>query len=175
MKKGYTTTTILGGAVVLLGILLLVRNIFDIHIPIFTLIFSLGLIWLGIMLIKGNLKPRTDGSQTMFGESSLNYMPGQNNYSVQFGSGTINLQDLRPSEPMVISVECTFGELKVILSREVEIQVNGSSTFGSLSGPDLQSTSFGNYFYSSPGFNPAQPGITLQARVTFGELKIFYL
>ncbi len=111
----------------------------------------------------------------MFGESSLHYVPGQNNYSVQFGSGTINLQDLRPSEPLVLSVECTFGELKVILSREVEIQLSGSSTFGSLSGPDLQSTSFGNYFYTSPGFNPSQPGISLQARVSFGELKIYYL
>lgn len=175
MNNKYSTTTILGGGIVLFGILLLVRNIFDLNIPIFTLVLSLGLIWVGILLIKGSLKPRTDGSQTMFGESNLNFTPGQQNYSVVFGSGTINLQDLKPDQPLHLNMECTFGELKVVLNRDVEIQVNGSATFGSLVGPDLKNASFGNLFYQSQGFNPSLPGITIHGRVTFGEMRIFYL
>jgi hypothetical protein len=175
MNKSYSSSAILGGAIVLIGLLLLIRNIFNIHIPIFTLIISLGLIWLGVMLIRGSIKTKGDNTRTMFGDGKLNYAPGQESYSVVFGSGVLNLQGIRPDTPVHLNVECTFGELKVIAGRDVPILVEGSATFGSLHGPDLRSASFGPYTFTSPEYNPSVPGFTIHARVTFGELRVFYI
>jgi len=165
----------LGLAVVLIGLMMLIRNVFNIHIPIFAMLASFGLIWLGVMMIRGNIRPRGDDSRTMFGEGKLNYVPGQESYSVVFGSGVFDLRETRPDKPLHLNVECTFGEMKVLVNKDVALQVDGSATFGSLHGPDLRSASFGNYMYMSQGYNPALPGITIHARVTFGELRVFYL
>ena len=175
MNKSYSGSFMLGSAIVLIGLLMLTRNIFHIHIPIFAMLASLGLIWLGILLIRGNTKARGDYSRTMFGEGKLNYVPGQESYSVVFGSGVLNLQDIRPDKPIHLHVECSFGEMKVFVSKESALQVDGSATFGSLHGPDLRSASFGNYLFMSPGYNSSLPGLTIHARVSFGEIRVFYL
>jgi predicted membrane protein len=176
MNKSFSGSFMLGTAIVLIGVLMLIRNVFNIHIPIFAMLASFGLIWLGVMMIRGNIKPGSgDHSKVKFSDSNLNYIPGQENYGVSFGSGVLNLQDLKPDVPVHLNVECSFGEMKIMISRDVPLQVNGSASFGSLYGPDLRSASFGNYSYMSSGYNPNLPGITIHARVSFGELRVFYL
>jgi predicted membrane protein len=175
MIPKFSASNWLGAIVVLVGVMLLINNVFNLGIPIFTIILSFGLIWIGILLIRGSVLTKEDSARTVFGESKMNHTPGQQNYSVTFGSVTLNLQDFRPDKPESLNLDCTFGEMKVIVSREVELQISGNSSFGSLSGPDLQAATFGTYRYNSPGFNSLQPGISLNARVTFGEIKIFYL
>jgi hypothetical protein len=175
MNKSYSGSLMLGSAIALIGLLMLIRNIFHIQIPIFAMIASFGLIWLGIMMIRGNIRPSTDASSTSFGDGKLNYVPGLDTYSVSFGSGVLNLQDVRPDKPVFLNLDCSFGEMKIFVNKEVALQVNGSSSFGSLHGPDLRSASFGNYTYISTGFNPSLPGFSIHARVSFGEMRIFYL
>jgi len=175
MISRFSASNWLGAIVVLVGVMLLVNNVFDLNIPIFTILLSFGLIWIGILLIRGSVLSKEDSTRTVFGESILNYSPGQQNYGVTFGSVTLNLQEFRPEKPESLNLECTFGEMKVIVSREVELSISGNSSFGNLSGPDLQAANFGTYRYNSAGFNSNQPGISLNARVTFGEIKIFYL
>jgi hypothetical protein len=175
MSKTYSGSYMLGLAIVLIGLLMLVRNVFNIHIPIFAMMVSFGLIWLGILMIRGNIKPRGDDSRTMFGEGKLNYIPGQESYSVVFGSATLDLRDVKPETPIRLSVECTFGEMKVLASKDVAMQLVGSASFGSLHGPDLRSASFGNYLFTSPDYNSSQAGLAIHARVSFGEIRVFYL
>ncbi len=175
MNKNFSGSALLGLIVVLIGLLLLVRNIFHIHIPVFTLIASLGLIWLGVMLIRGGKRAPVMDAQAAFGTGSLNYIPGQTSYKVLFNSGVLNLQGINPSTSVHLSVECTFGDLKVIVSQGTPLFIDGHATFGNLSGPDLRNTSFGAYTYMSNGYNPSLPGLTLHANVNFGELRIYYL
>jgi predicted membrane protein len=175
MQKRFSGSMIFGTLVILFGLLLLARNLFDLHIPVFSMVVSLGMIWIGILLIMGQVVGGKEGERVPFGERTMQYIPGQTNYRVLFGSGTLNLQDLRPDQPLHLYLDCTFGEMKLIVNREVPLQVDGTASFGSLNGPDLRTASFGNYFYTSTGYNPSLPGLTIHARVTFGELRIFYL
>jgi hypothetical protein len=175
MQKSFSGSMVLGMIVVLMGILFLLKNVLNIHIPIFTIMVSLGMIWIGIMLIRGQFQAKNTAERVSFGESFMRYSPGQREYKVMFGSGSLNLQDLRPDSPLQLQVDCNFGEMKVVLSREVPLYISGNASFASLNGPDLRTVSFGNYTYTSPGYNPSLPGITLHANVNFGELRIFYL
>jgi hypothetical protein len=175
MNRSFSGSLILGFIVVAIGLLLLLRNVLHIHIPVFTILASLGLIWMGVMLIRGSFHPESDGDSIRFGDGKMNYSPEKGNYSVLFGSGTLNLQDVKPASSVVLDVECTFGEMKLIINREVPLKITGNATFGNLNGPDLRSASFGPYQYVSPGYNPSLPGFTIQARVNFGELRVFYL
>ncbi|NVO18950.1 MAG: hypothetical protein HXX13_04585 [Bacteroidetes bacterium] len=175
MRKSYSGSMVLGVAVVFIGLLMLIRNVFNIHIPIFAILFSAGLIWLGIMILRGSLPSRGISQNTTLGDGNMDYVPGLERYTVTFGSGVLNLKDIVPDRPVHLQVECNFGEMKVYVSKDTALQINGSATFGNLNGPDLRSASFGNYHYISTGYNPNLPGFTLNARVTFGELRIFYL
>ena len=175
MNKSFSGSGLLGLIIVVIGLLLLVRNIFHIHIPVFTLFASLGLIWMGVMLIRGGKQSPVIDAQAAFGTGTLKYTPGQNSYRVLFNSGVLNLQGITPDTPVHLNLECTFGELKVIVGQDIPLFIEGHAAFGSLSGPDLRSASFGPYTYMSNGYNPSQPGFAIHARVNFGEIRVYCL
>lgn len=175
MNKIFSGASAVGVIVVLLGILLLARNVFNLDIPVFTILISVALIIGGIFLITGSFTMKRDGQHVQFGESHFQFNPGQRNYSVQFGEGTLNLKGHKPDSNIPISVECSFGQFRIVADREVPLKVTGQASFAELRGPDARKVSFGDYTYMSPDYNPAQPGFTIDARVSFGELAVIYL
>jgi predicted tellurium resistance membrane protein TerC len=87
MRNRISAAMILGSTVILIGVLLLIRNLFNIDIPIFTIIISITLIWIGVMLIRGGQNVKSNEASTMFGESKMFYQKGKDSYKVMFGSG----------------------------------------------------------------------------------------
>ena len=175
MKKIFTGSSAIGLIVVLFGVLLLVRNVFNLDIPIFTILLSTALIIGGVLMIRGSFLQRGEGARVQFEDRHFSYRPEERNYSVQFGEGTLNLKGHRPDANITLSVECSFGKMRIIADREVPLMITGKSSFGELRGPDLKTASFGDYTYMSPDYNPSQPGFTINANVSFGELEVLYV
>jgi hypothetical protein len=175
MNKIFSGSSAIGVVVVLLGLLLLARNVFHLDIPVFTIFLSAALIIAGVVMIRGSFLPKREGRYVQFGESHFNYDPAQRQYSVQFGEGSLNLKGQRPDSNIALSVECSFGKFRIIADREVPLSITGKASFGELRGPDLKKASFGDYTYMSPDYNPSQPGFTISANVSFGEIEVFYI
>jgi hypothetical protein len=175
MKKIFTGASAVGVIVVLIGVLLLIRNVFNLDIPVFTILLSTALIIGGVFMIRGSYFPKGDGDRIHFDDRHFAFIPGQQNYSVAFGEGSLNLKGQKPDTNIPVSVECSFGKFRIIADREVPLMIKGQVSFGNLRGPDMKTASFGEYTYMSPDYNPSQPGFTIDARVSFGELEVFYI
>jgi predicted membrane protein len=175
MKQRFSATTVIGLVVVFFGCMLLLRNVFHLDIPVFTLIISTLLIGAGILIVRSSFagpKGNSGTQENVFGESAFRYVPGQDSYKIVFGSGVIDLKGLQPESHITLYAECTFGELKILVDRSLPMAVSGNVAFGTIQGPDFRKVSSGNYTYVSPLYNQALPGVSLDLKVNFGEAKI---
>jgi len=175
MNKLFSGASAIGIIIVVIGVFFLVRNIFDLDIPVFTILLSAVLIVGGVFMIRGSFAPKHDAQHVQFGDTKFAFTPGQQHYNVLFGEGSLNLKGQKPDSNIPLSVECSFGQFRIIADREVPLKVKGNVSFGTLRGPDMKTASFGEYTYMSPDYNPAQPGFTIDVRVSFGEVEVFYI
>ena len=70
MNSLFLKRTFWGSLLIMVGILWLTENIFNLDIPVFRILISLTLIIIGFALIKGWRFTRMEGSQTLFGAST---------------------------------------------------------------------------------------------------------
>lgn len=182
---------IVGIAIVLLGIMLLVRNVFHIHIPVFPSLFSLIIIAVGIFIVKSSFrvpdekKPSSQTDNTESGTAvpesrekedfNAGYQVYSNKQRVIFGSGVINLKNQAKDKHIDVDAECMFGELKILIDPGTPIAVNASVFAGTLKIPGAIGKQSSNLNYMSPLYNPAQPGIQFNLNVSFGETSIIEL
>ena len=183
---------IVGIAIVLFGIILLIRNVFNIHFPVFPTLFSLILIAVGIFIVKKSFSIPEDKTATISEEKSepvtatpdtttaepennSAYQAYNNKQRVFFGSGIINLKNQAKDKHIDIDAECMFGELKILIDPGTPIAVNASVFAGTLKIPGAMNKLSNNLNYMSPLYNPAQPGIQFNLRVSFGETSIIEL
>lgn len=192
MNKNFDSRHIVGIAIVLFGIILLIRNVFNIHFPIFPTLFSLIVIAAGIFIVKKSFIVPED-NQTEFKEAKKEaeptfiqspeekpevkpeYQAYSNKQRVFFGSGVINLKNQAKDKHIDIDAECMFGELKILIDPGTPISVNASVFAGTLKIPGAINNHSNNLSYMSPLYNPAQPGIQFNLRVSFGETSIIEL
>ena len=175
MKKTFFSSTFLGITIIFVGVAMLLRNFFDLEIPIFTIIAAGFLIFLGIRMIAGYSTGNGSSNSAVFGEQNMGYVPGQTKYNVLFGSGNIDLSRLELMESKWVEISCVFGEFKVAVNRDVNLQIFSSAAFGSFIAPGKQPSAFGSLDFRSPNFDPTKPILTIRAEVVFGSIKIYYV
>lgn len=191
MNKNIDSRHIVGIAIVLFGIMLLIRNVFHIHVPVFPTLFSLIIIAVGIYIVKSSFKiPDENISSDQNNakdaeikipsggerqEFNTGYQVYGNKQRVIFGSGVINLKNQAKDKHIDIEAECMFGEMKILIDPGTPIAVNASVFAGTLKIPGAISKQSSNLNYMSPLYNPAQPGICFNLHVSFGETSIIEL
>jgi predicted membrane protein len=175
MQKTFFSSAFWGTTIIFVGIAMLLRNFFNYDIPVFTIIAAGFLIFLGIRMIAGNVVGRNEGNSTMFSDHKMGFVPGQNKYSVLFGSSDLDLSKIDISENKLVEVSCVFGEFKIAVSRDANLQIFSSAAFGNFTSPAQTSNAFGSLDYRSPGFDATKPSLTIRAEVVFGNVKVFYV
>ena len=162
-----------GVLLVLLGILIIVRILFNINIPVFRIFFALLLVYLGIRLLVG-------GWGCGHGRNAVCYHAPENaaagpsdRYDIVFGKAVIDLSNIPLQNEMVSrEVKVVFGSGTIKINPGQPVKVVASSAFGSVHMPDGNIITFGNYVYKSPGYKENAPYVLIRASVAFGELSI---
>jgi predicted membrane protein len=192
LNKNFDSRHIVGIAIVLFGILLLIRNVFNIHFPIFPSLFALIIIAVGIFIVKSSFSVPSEKTGKPLEEEKgqdpisisppdpgtdrkQEYQAYNSHQRVIFGSGIINLKNQAKDKHIDINAECMFGEMKILIDPGTPIAVNASIFAGSLKIPGSIGKQSGNLNYMSPLYNPAQPGIQFNLNISFGETSIIEL
>lgn len=163
-----------GVLLILIGILFLIKHVFNIQFPVGRVIIAFLFIYIGIRMLigynflsfRGNM-----GDAAAFSNSTFNYSPDRNNYSCVFGNYRLDLSDINITENKTIEISAVFSEFKVRVNKDSNLEIISSTAFGYTSLPNGNSNAFGELRYSSPGYNPTQPHLTIKTNVAFGELK----
>ena len=172
MKFNVFSSGFWGLLLVMVGVLLMIRHVFNIDFPFFTFFFSILLIYIGIVVIRGGFARQRSEDFTMFSDTSMGYDPGRQRYAVLFGESQVDLRGMKLTEDKYLELNCVFGEMRTKLPADLSYEIFASAAFGSLVTPDGRDTNFGNYTYRSPGFTTTEPVLHITAKTVFGSMIV---
>jgi len=175
MQKTFFSSAFWGITIIFVGVAMLLRNFFDFDIPVFTIIAAGFLIFIGIRMIAGHVSGGNNSSSTMFSDQKMGFVPGQNKYNVIFGNSSLDLSRIELTENKLIEVSCVFGELRIAVNRDTNLQIFSSAAFGNFTSPAQQSNAFGSLDFRSPNFDATKPSLTIRAEVVFGSVRVYYV
>jgi predicted membrane protein len=164
-----------GSILILLGISVIIRIVFNIHVPLVRIVFALILIYFGVrVLIGGSWCRSTCNTNTvLFSEVKTEFTKDSNEYNIIFGKGSVSFTDSAlAANNRKIKVNTIFsaGEIKINPALPAIITVN--SAFAGAKMPDGTIISFGKYIYKTKGFSENSPALRIDATVVFGGLEI---
>ena len=161
-----------GLLLIVLGVSLLIKYVFNIDFPVFRVIFAVFLVLIGIKILVGGFGNHSHTS--MFSDNRFNYVENHKDYSCAFGKTTLDLTNANITEDTDIKASCAFGEFIIKINPETNIEIVSSSAFGNLQLPDNSNHSFGNGNYKTPAYDKSGPVLRIKADVAFGNMEIRY-
>ena len=170
---------VIGVLVVLLGISILARVVFNVEIPLFRTAVALIILFIGVRIIVGAWWPAKDvrageGSAVFAGQV---FTPTETadthlKYSVVFGTGTVDLTHLTAEGPTrSVQVDTIFGQSLIEVDPSIPYRVEASSAFGEARLPDRQAAVFGSATYQ-PTDQAAPPHLVVKVTVVFGQATV---
>jgi hypothetical protein len=163
--------TFWGVLLIFIGILLILKVLFNINIPVFRILFALLLIYFGIRILVGGTTCGLSHHE-YFNEPHVAVNRGDD-YRVVFGKGVIDLTTVSLSSGTVHKeIHTVFGNSLVKVSRQLPVKIVTEAAFGAVHMPDGNVISVGRYTYTTPAFKEGEKHLLVAANVVFGELTI---
>lgn len=166
-----------GLLLILIGIGIVIRVVFNIHFPIVKFIIAFFFIFIGIRMLIGNFSTcnnNGDDHTTIFSESKIQGFEGNfKEYNVIFGSSVIDLRDVDLSAgSKELEVNTIFGETVIKIDQSTPIRIKAEAVFGSAKLPNGNTASFGTTTYESENFERDTNHIYIKSDVVFGSFEV---
>jgi predicted membrane protein len=166
-----------GILLILIGLGIVIRVVFNIDFPIVKFIVAFFFIFLGIKILIGNFNFKNvhhDENTTMFGERRIEGLDAEHKeFNVIFGSNMIDLRDIDLSQgSKEIEVNVIFGSADIKVSEKTPLKIKAESVFGSARMPNGNTASFGSTQYKTDTFNKDSSYLYIKTDVVFGGVEI---
>jgi predicted membrane protein len=162
-----------GVIIVLIGLSIILREVFHINIPFIRIAFGILLIYWGVKMISGGFGRKWSRGDVVFNESKINYDEGQRDYNIVFGNGVIDLFKMAPpTEKKKIDVSVVFGHGSLILNDSIPMKVKMTAVFGSAEAPGKSANGFGESTFTTSAYSENAPYILVDATTVFGKTEI---
>jgi hypothetical protein len=172
MKMGFFSAGMAFGLLfILIGISIILKLIFKVNIPVVRIAFALFIIYLGFHILFGSfsIKHRT----VYFAENNITAVSGENEYSIIFGKGEIDLTGLDESAyGKEYETNVVFGEGLLKINSLVPFKVKSEYVFSGLRLPDKEFGGIGSFTYTSKAYKEGEPFILVKADAVFASLVI---
>jgi predicted membrane protein len=153
-----------GVVVVLIGLSMILNDVFKINLPLFKIIIAVFFIYLGVRIMSGTFSVKGGESASVFGDNRVRIEVPEDlskEYSAIFGSQTIDLSDMKSNnETDRIQVNVVFGSTRIIVHRDQRVKMKVNSVLGSAHAP------------SSSGNDSLNNVLYIEGNVVLGDLKV---
>jgi len=169
------TETFWGIFLILFGITIVLKAVFGINIPLIKTGFAILLIYAGVsMLTGGDRWFHKHNNTILFNESQVKVNRENQEYNIIFGSGMIDLSEIKPENGIKkVAINTIFGSGVLKINPDVPVIIKVDSVFANARFPDGTNISFGDYTYRSPQKEGSEgPVLEVEADVVFGSLNI---
>lgn len=160
-----------GIVIILIGISVISQAVFKIHLPIGRIVTGLVFLYIGVKILLGVFGAKKEHT-TIMGKSNVSVEIIEDaKYDAVFSSQVIDLSNAIDNGG-VHSIECNavFGSAKIIIPKNMRIQVKSASIFGSVRTPHNE-TNFGESEYTT---GPNSSGLLkLKVNAVFGSVRIY--
>lgn len=176
-----------GIAFIVLGFVMLLNYVLGINLPAFRILFSIGIIYVGISLLFGgfNLKLNrvSTANEAIFSESKFSLDFSETNkesgsgerdqkFQTVFGNGELDLTEVDFSKgPVNVRLDTVFGETRLIVKKGTNVKLTTDTVFGSTNLPKGNKSILGKFTYDL-GADENSPQVNVKANVVFGALEV---
>lgn len=162
---------IIGALLVLIGLSLIMKVVFNIDFPVVRIVIALFFIYLGIKLFIGkdfNIFPKnaTDNA-VFFGQRTITTVHDGMEYNIIFSRGIVDLRNFDPGsdEEIHIKLNTVFGSSDVIFNDSIPVSIKSTAAFAGTRLPDGSAASFGSFEYKPD----RKPRIYIESATVFGQ------
>jgi predicted membrane protein len=175
--KHLSSRFVFGAILLVIGVLLLVELVANVHFPIIRVLIALAFVLIGARLILHAWVRRDDSmvsaeavlSRRNFTQAGT--LDRDARFDVMFGSGTVDLTQLvEPEHDVTVTVEALFGHALVKLPPAIAYDIEGSSAFGEVKMPDRSATAMGSLVYRAASDHPSR--LHLRVHAIFGACQV---
>lgn len=161
-----------GVILIVLGVLLLVRHLFNLNIPVFRILLGAIFIFIGISIAFGGFRGGK-GSDIVFSSQNIEVLTPEREYNFIFGNGVVDFSKIPPPDKVQnVKVNTIFSDGTIIINPQTPLVIKTNAAFSSANMPDGNSISFGNYSYKTKTFSPGSNYLEIETSVVFGKLSI---
>jgi hypothetical protein len=165
-----------GIVLILFGLSIVIRMVFNVDVPVFKLLVAFFFIWLGLRIMLGDrgfMHFRGTRNDVIFNENSFKEFNQENKeYNVIFGKAVYDFRDMEVKEKTRIHVSAVFGGAEIKLKRGTPYKIVTESVFGGIRLANGNTAAFGTSQYQSETFNPDLPHLFIKAEVVFGGIEV---
>ncbi len=162
-----------GIILIIIGLSLIIKIVFNIDFPIFKLLIAFFFIYLGIRILIGpSFKPLKSGDpyNVIFGERVITKVENMREYNVVFGKAIFDLRNYVPDSNVVdIKINTVFGTSEVLLNDSISSKIEANAVFAHADLPNGNSASFGYTSFFKDSTNQSNELIIIHADVVFGS------
>jgi predicted membrane protein len=165
-----------GAFLLLLGIALIIKVVFQVDFPVFKVLVGIFLILLGIKVLFGRFvlpSHHFDPEETIFDERTYDRPESGKEYTVLFGKGVYDYTDVDLSQGNFHSkISTVFGGCQIIIPRDVPVRIKADAVFAGAELPDGNTAVFGSSEYQSDSWSPDSASINIKVDVVFGGVQV---
>ncbi len=165
-----------GALLILIGLALIIRFVFNVDFPIFKVLFALFFIYIGLRILFGSFgffKFESGPDDVLFSEREF-YEPQNNKeYNVVFGQGNFDFTNVDLSRGNVnVKIGTVFGGSKIRIDRNMPVRIIADAVFSGAELPDGSTAVFGTSTYQSETFHPDSNHLKIKLDVVFGGVEV---
>jgi len=161
-----------GVLILLFGLSIILKTVFNVNIPLVRIFFAIILIYLGIKMLTGNCWSKPNWR--VFSKTEISSTESiQKEYSVVFGSANIDLSGIAINKDSVSTeINVVFGSAILKVNPAVPTKIILNSAFAGAKTPDGNTTAMGKYVYTTPSYKEGTPCLLIEADAVFSSLDI---
>lgn len=165
-----------GAFLLLLGIALVIKVVFNVDFPVFKVLVGIFLILLGMKVLFGRFivsPDNFDPEETVFNERVYDHPESGKEYTVLFARGVYDYTNVDLSQGTVRSkISAVFGGCQIIIPRDKPVRVKADAVFAGAELPDGNTAVFGSSVYESDSWSEDSVGIDIKVDVVFGGVQV---
>jgi len=165
-----------GAFLLMLGIALIIKVVFQIDFPVFKVVIGIFLVLLGIKILFGRfwISPHHfEPEETIFNERVFDNPESGKEYTVLFGKGVYDFTNVDLSQgDFRAKVSTVFGGTQIIIPADKPVRIKADAVFAGAELPDGNTAVFGNAIYQRDSWSPDSAAIDIKVDVVFGGVQV---
>lgn len=164
-----------GVILVIIGLGIIIRVVFNIHFPIFKFLVAFFFIFIGLRILFGSFGLfRWEAKETdiLFKEEQVR-PEDKKEYNVIFGSGEFDLRDIDLSQGNYqVKVNTIFGGTVIKVASNIPTRIEVDAVFAGAQLPKGNSAVIGSSLYTNEAYVEGDKYLYIKADVVFGSVEV---
>lgn len=165
-----------GLLLLILGISLIIKVVFNVDFPIFKILLGLAIIFIGVKILFGRVlipEGKVGPTDTFFSERVFDMPEDNKEYTVVFGKGVYDFTNVNLGEnDFDAEVSTVFGGAVIKIKEEMPVKIEADAVFAGAEMPDGNTAVFGSTRYVTPAYRSDSAALNIKVSVVFGGVEV---